>query len=422
MVIASIDIQGAQVVQLRQGSELVLKRDDGEALAREFDKYGEIAVIDIDAAMGRGSNLDMIKPFLRIAECRVGGGIRSAQQALELVSLGAKKIIVGSAAFRSEQGFEINHKFLDALVKTIGRERLIIAIDARNGEIVVDGWNTPTGLKLIETAKLAEKYAGEFLFTCVEKEGMLEGTDIAAIKELRAAVSCLITAAGGISTQEEIETIAAAGCDVQLGMALYTEKINLAEAFAASLNWKKSADGMLPLIAQSYDGQILMTGFTDKEALLETFKRGNLCFHSRTRNKLWMKGENSGNTIKLQRLRADCDRDALLATVKPKGPICHTGAWSCFETGRRYTLQYLEEIISERLLNAPAGSYTASLTGERVRRKIMEEAYEVCTAKTHDDFVWEAADLFYHTAVLLSQENVRIDEVLDELDRRHKRV
>jgi phosphoribosyl-ATP pyrophosphohydrolase/phosphoribosyl-AMP cyclohydrolase len=420
MVIASIDIQGGETVQLRQGEELVLKRDDGEALAREFDRYGEVAVIDLDAAMGRGSNLGMIKPLLRTAECRVGGGIRNVGQAIELVSLGAKKIIVGSAAFRVESGFGLNEDFLATLANAVGRESLVVAVDARNGEVVVDGWKTPTGLKPVETARLAEKYAGEILFTCVEKEGMLGGADMDGIRELRAAVTCRVTAAGGVTTVDEIEALAASGCDVQLGMALYTGKISLADAFTASLNWKKASDGLLPLIAQSYDGQILMTGFTGRESLAETFRRGNVCFHSRTRGRLWMKGESSGNTMRLLRLRADCDRDALLAIVEPRGPACHTGAWSCFGTGRRYTLQYLQEIIDERLRGVPAGSYTASLTGERVRRKVMEESYEVCTAKTHDEFVWEAADLLYHTAVLLSQENVRIDEVLYELDRRHK--
>jgi phosphoribosyl-ATP pyrophosphohydrolase/phosphoribosyl-AMP cyclohydrolase len=418
MVIASIDIQGGKAVQLRQGAELALEREDCEGLAKEFDRYGEVAVIDLDAAAGRGSNRDTIKPLLRVAECRVGGGIREAADARELVSLGAKKIIIGSAAFRTGQGFGVNGEFLEALADSIGRERLIVAVDARAGEIVVDGWKTRTGLGLVETARRVEKYAGGILFTGVEKEGMLGGADMAAIKALRAAVTCEVTAAGGVSSLDEAGAIAALGCDVQLGMALYTGKIGLADAFAASLAWQKAADGLLPLIAQSLDGQVLMTGFTDREALAETFKRGNLCFHSRTRGRLWMKGESSGNTMALVRLRADCDRDALLATVSPCGPACHTGAWSCFETGRRYTLQYLQEIIDGRLRSSPAGSYTASLTDERVRRKVMEEAYEVCTAKTHDEVVWEAADLFYHTVALMSKEGVSIGEVLAELERR----
>ncbi|MDR0409037.1 MAG: bifunctional phosphoribosyl-AMP cyclohydrolase/phosphoribosyl-ATP diphosphatase HisIE [Spirochaetaceae bacterium] len=421
MIVASIDVQNSKVVQLRRGLEPVLERENALELAKEFDRFGEVAVIDIDAATGRGSNGEMIKPLLRAADCRVGGGIRDAERAAELVSLGAKKIIIGSAAFRTGQAFALNTELLDALVKKIGRERLIIAVDASGGEIVVDGWWTKTGLKLIETARQAEKYAGELLFTSVEREGMMGGADIDAVRELREAVSCILTAAGGVSTIGEIEAISRLGCDIQLGMALYTEKISLADAFIASLNWEKSAGGLLPLIAQSRDGQVLMTGFTDKEAISESFKRGKLCFHSRTRERLWMKGEQSGNTLELLRLRSDCDRDALLALVEPHGPACHTGAWSCFETGRRYTPWYLQEIIDERLRSAPAASYTAALTDERVRRKIMEEAYEVCTAKTHDETVWEAADLLYHTMVLLSKEGVRIDEVFAELDRRHKK-
>ncbi|MDR0383291.1 MAG: phosphoribosyl-ATP diphosphatase, partial [Spirochaetaceae bacterium] len=188
MVIASIDIQGGKVVQLRQGTEPALEREDCGELAKEFDRYGEVAVIDLDAACGRGSNRDMIKPLLRVAECRVGGGIRTVADARELVSLGAKKIITGSAAFRTGQGFGVNEEFLSDLAGSIGRSRLIVAVDARNGEIVVDGWKTRTGLNLIETAKRVEKYAGNILFTGVEKEGMLGGADMDAIKALRAAV------------------------------------------------------------------------------------------------------------------------------------------------------------------------------------------------------------------------------------------
>jgi phosphoribosyl-ATP pyrophosphohydrolase/phosphoribosyl-AMP cyclohydrolase len=429
MVIASIDIQNGKVVQLRQGAELVLQRENSLELAAEFDRYGEVAVIDLDAAMGKGSNIEMIKPLLRKAECRVGGGIKTPQQAQELVSLGARKIIVGSGAFRDPEKkgagisggeFAVNVPFLEAMSKKIGRERLIVAVDARAGEIVVDGWKTPTGLDLIEAAKAVEPYAQELLFTCVEREGTMTGIDLAPARKLREAVSCQITVAGGVSTLGEIEEIAAFGCDVQLGMALYTGKINLADAFIVSLNWKKVGD-LLPIIAQSTDGQVLMTGFTDKEALAETFKRSNVCFHSRTRNKLWMKGETSGNTLKLTRLRADCDRDAILAVAEPAGPVCHTGAWSCFATNRNYTLQFLQSIIQERLRNPAPGSYTATLDNELVREKIMEEAKEICEAKTHDEIVWEAADLLYFATVLMTKEGVTIEEILDELDRRHKK-
>ncbi|MDR3171143.1 MAG: phosphoribosyl-ATP diphosphatase [Treponema sp.] len=428
MVIASIDIQDGKVVQLRQGSELVLQRDNALVLAEEFDRYGEVAIIDLDAAKGKGSNINMIKPLLRRAECRVGGGIKTADQAKELVSLGARKIIAGSMAFRdpAKKGagitggeFMVNTLFLEALANKIGRNRIIVAIDARNGEIVVDGWKTPTGLPLIETAKQLEPFVSEFLFTCVEREGTMTGIDLEPVKQLRAAVSCKITAAGGVSTLEEIETLAALSCDVQLGMALYTGKINLADAFIHSLNWNKGPS-LLPVIAQSPDGQVLMTGFADQEAVAETFRRGNLCFHSRSRNTIWMKGETSGNTLKLHRLRADCDQDALLAVVDPAGPVCHTGAYTCFAMDRRYTWEYLQSIIAERFRNPTPGSYTATLDDELVREKVMEEAGEVCTAKTHDEIVWEAADLLYFTTALITRAGVQVEEVLEELDRRHK--
>jgi len=444
MVIASIDVQNGKVVQLKQGAELVLQRDNPVELAEEFNRYGETAVIDLDAAMGKGNNTELIKPLLRKAECRVGGGIKTPEQAQELVSLGARKIIIGSLAFRNpakkgagidgggavDNGmFALNRTFLEALVKKIGRERIIVAIDSRSAaggyEITVDGWKTPTGLPLIESAVEAAAYASELLFTCVDREGTMSGIDLEPVKKLSEAVKkksgdTRITAAGGVSTLEEIEALAALGCDVQLGMALYTGKVQLADAFVRSLNWEK-AGALLPVIAHSSDGQVLMTGFADREAVAETFARGNLCFHSRSRNKLWMKGENSGNTLKLLRLRADCDRDALLATVEPAGPVCHTGAWSCFDVNRRYTWEYLQSVIAERFRNPAPGSYTATLDDELVREKIMEEAEELCTAKTHDEKVWEAADLLYFATALMTRETVTVAEVLDELDRRHRK-
>jgi phosphoribosyl-ATP pyrophosphohydrolase/phosphoribosyl-AMP cyclohydrolase len=451
MVIASIDVQNGKVVQLRQGAELVLERDDPVELAGEFDRYGEVALIDLDAAMGRGNNLDMLKPLLRRAECRIGGGIRTPEQARELVSLGAGKIITGSGAFRdpAKKGagpaggeFAVNAAFLESMAKKIGRKRVIAAVDARRGadgayEIVVDGWKTATGLELLEAAKAVEPYAAELLFTCVDREGTLGGTDLEIVKRLRESVSCAVTVAGGVSTLEEIEAIAGLGCGVQLGMALYTGKIALADAFIRSLNWKRAAGpaagpaagqppespdaALLPVIAQSPDGQVLMTGFADREALAETFKRQRLCFHSRSRERLWMKGETSGNTLKLKRLRADCDRDAILAVVEPAGPVCHTGAWSCFAQDRRYTWEYLQSVIEERFKNPRPGSYTATLDDELVREKVLEEAGELCGAKGRADIVWEAADLLYFTTALITRAGVTVQEVLDELDRRHRK-
>ncbi|MDR3336829.1 MAG: phosphoribosyl-ATP diphosphatase [Treponema sp.] len=443
MVVASIDIQNGKAVQLRQGAELVLERDNPLELAEEFNIYGEVAVIDLDAAMGKESNISLIKALLHKAECRVGGGIKTPEQAGELIRAGARKIIAGSAAFRNPERkgagkaggeFAVNVPFLDGMVKKIGRERMIVAVDARGGangdyEITVDGWKTLTGLSLIESARAVEAYAGELLFTCVDREGTMTGIDLDMVKKLRESVSCAVTVAGGVPALGEIEDIAALGCDVQLGMALYTGSVGLAEAFAGSLNWKRGsqtaavpgAEPLLPVIAQSADGQVLMTGYADREAVAETFKRRNLCFHSRSRNRLWMKGESSGNTLGLRKLRADCDRDAILAVVEPQGPVCHTGSWSCFGLNRRYTWEFLQSIIDERFKNPVPGSYTATLDDELVREKVAEEAEELCTAKTHEEIVWEAADLLYFATALITREGVTVQEVLDELERRRKK-
>jgi phosphoribosyl-ATP pyrophosphohydrolase/phosphoribosyl-AMP cyclohydrolase len=134
-----------------------------------------------------------------------------------------------------------------------------------------------------------------------------------------------------------------------------------------------------------------------------------------------MKGETSGNTLRLKRLRADCDRDAILAVVEPAGPVCHTGAWSCFEQNRRYTGEFLQSVIDERLRNPRPGSYTATLDDELVREKVLEEAEELCAAKGREEIIWEAADLLYFATALITRAGVTVREVLDELDRRHKK-
>ncbi len=418
MVIASIDIKGGKVVQLRQGRDTVLERDDALALIDDFNRYGEVAIIDLDAALGSGSNDEIVKKLLRRAECRVGGGIRTVERARELVSLGAQKVIIGSAAFRTEAGFEINHSFLESLVAAIGRERIIVAIDAWEGEIVVDGWKTKTGLSLIPSAKALSKYAGDFLFTCTEREGMMQGIDLEQVRALRSALKGPLTVAGGVSTLKEIAEISSLGCDIQLGMAIYTGEIDLAEAFITALDWKKSP--LLPLIAQAEDGQVLMLGFADEEAVRESFLRGKVCFHSRSRSTLWMKGETSGNTLDFISMRADCDSDALLARVRPAGPTCHTGSWSCFGP-KAFNWDSLYAVIAERFKNPKPGSYTATLTDTLVREKLMEEAEEVCTADTHENKVWEVADLLYFMTVIMVKEGVNIEEVFGELDRRNKK-
>ncbi|MBQ6780469.1 MAG: bifunctional phosphoribosyl-AMP cyclohydrolase/phosphoribosyl-ATP diphosphatase HisIE [Treponema sp.] len=431
MVISSIDLKDGHVVQLKNGKDLVLQRDDADALIGDFNKYGEVAIIDLDQALrntdakGNTKNTELLKTLLRRGNVRVGGGIRDVKKARELISLGAEKVIVGSAAWNSEpkQGESIlNTVFLEELTKAIGKQRVIISVDAINGKIAVKGWTETVDIPLIEGAKEAEKYCSELLFTCVEKEGCMQGTDMDMVRALRKAVKCRVVAAGGVNSLEQVTELEALGCDVQLGMALYTGKVSLQDSFINCLNWKKAGD-LIPVIAQSPAGEVLMMGYANREAFAKSFQTEKLTFFSRTRNTLWTKGETSGHFLELVKMRADCDRDTVLATVIPHGGVCHTGSFTCFgsDPDEKSSLERLFGTIAERFANPRPGSYTATLNAERVREKIMEEAEELCDdAETRDEVIWEAADLLYFVSVLMYKEGVSWKDVYDELDRRHK--
>ncbi len=428
MVIASIDLKDGKVVQLRQGKDLVLERDDAGALIADFDRFGEVAIIDLDQALrnvkpdGTTANTAILKSLLRKGNVRVGGGIRDAKKAKELISLGAEKVIVGSAAFTMPDGSAgVNVAFLEAMAGAVGRDRVIVSVDARDGKIAVKGWTESVGIDLVEGAKAVEPYCSELLFTCVEREGTMTGIDMALVERLRASVKCRLVVAGGVSTLEEIVALEKLGCDVQLGMALYTGKVALKDAFIECLDWKKVE--LVTVVAQAETGEVLMVGYANREAFEKTFTTGKLTFWSRSRNVLWTKGETSGNTLDVVRLRVDCDRDTVLATVRPNGPACHTGAWTCFQTtaDRPYSLDYLQSVIADRFANPKPGSYTATLTPERVREKVEEEAEELIEAEGKDEVIWEVADLLYFMNVLMHREGVSWKDVRDELDRRHKK-
>jgi len=429
MVISSIDLKNGHVVQLKNGKELVLQRDDADALIRQFDTYGEVAVIDLDAALGnvdaKGNtvNTPLLKSLLHRGNVRTGGGIRTVKRARELISLGAEKVIIGSAAWKAAPAAGesvLNEDFLNELAAAIGKDRIIISVDSINGKIAVKGWTQTVDIPLIEGAKEAEKFCSELLFTCVEKEGCMQGTNMDYAKQLREAVKCRVVVAGGVSSVEEIAALEHLHCDVQLGMALYTNKVKLTDAFVACLDFEKTP--LVPVIAQSMNGQVLMQGFANEEAVRKTFDSGKLTFWSRSRNELWTKGETSGNFLDVVKLRADCDRDSILATVIPTGPSCHTGSWTCYGTdpGEKSSMGRLYNIIADRFANPKPGSYTATLDAKRVREKVEEEAEELCEADTKDEVIWEAADLIYFVNVLMYKEGVSWKDIYDELDRRHK--
>ena len=176
---------------------------------------------------------------------------------------------------------------------------------------------------------------------------------------------------------------------------------------------------MIPTVAVDGANQVLMVAYSNRESLRKTFDSGNVWYYSRSRERLWQKGETSGNMQKFRRIRTDCDGDALLITVDQRGAACHTGRYSCFGN-RAFSLEELYDVIRERMVNPHSGSYTSSLTSSAVRQKILEEALELTEAKDREGIIWEAADLLYFITVLLAKEEVDLKDVWAELRRRRK--
>ena len=223
MIIPCIDLMGGKAVQLVRGETKVLERD-ALAMLDQFAGFPEIQVIDLDAALGQGSNDALVRDLCARAACRVGGGVRSVDRAREIILAGARKVVFGTAAF-SETG--IRHNFLEVLRDAIGPGPLMIALDSKEGRVVVKGWRESTTLSAEEIVHQLEPYCGEFLCTFVDREGTMTGTDLDWFRRLRAATSLPITAAGGIHTLEEIRALADLNIHAAIGMAVYTGKLSL---------------------------------------------------------------------------------------------------------------------------------------------------------------------------------------------------
>ncbi len=221
MIIPCIDLMGGKVVQLVQGRDKVLEGGSPLEMIERFAPFPEIQVIDLDAAMGKGSNDDLVELIALKARARVGGGVRSTKRARGLVQQGAHRVIVGTAAFQRE--------LLQQIAAAVGPERLIIALDSKAGKVMVKGWQEATEFSAEEVIKQFEPYCSGFLCTYVDKEGLMQGTDLEWFRRLRACTKHELTAAGGITTLEEIRELQNLEIHAALGMAIYTGRLDLDE-------------------------------------------------------------------------------------------------------------------------------------------------------------------------------------------------
>lgn len=406
MIVPSIDIAGGTTVQLIGGEEQALDAGDPRGVLERFAIVGEVAVVDIDAARGEGDNADTIRELCRLAPIRVGGGIRSAERALEWLDAGAEKVIVGTAA--SEE-----------LLSQLPSERVIVALDARHGEVVTHGWRQGSGKDLIHSLRRFRGRCGGFLVTFVEKEGRLGGTDLdMAATVVDEASGADVTIAGGITTSEEIAALDRLGADAQVGMALYTDRLGLAEAVAAPLRSDRP-DGLWPTVVTDERGVALGLAYSSADSLSQAIETRRGVYQSRTRG-LWVKGESSGAVQRLIAVDVDCDRDTLRFTVHQHDVFCHEGTRTCWgedqgigRLGRR-----LEEIQRRR----PQGSNTVRLLEDQglLDAKLREELGELLAADA--DIAAEAADLLYFTLVKSVAAGLHIEDIERILDLRERRV
>lgn len=411
MIIPSIDLMDGKAVQLKQGkeSEKVLERENVLELAEYYSKFGDVAVIDLDSAMNKETNNEeLIEQLCKIAPCRVGGGVRTMEKAKRLLAYGAKKIIIGTAA---------SEEFLAQLPK----DKVIVAIDTKNGKITTEGWTKELDKTPTDYIKHFDGLCSGYLYTIVEKEGMMQGCDLELIKEVRSATKKEFVAAGGISTIEEIAQLNKLNISTQLGMCIYTGAVKLEEAFCACLDFEKQG-GLIPTIVQDTDSkQVLMLAYSNPESLSKTFETGLATYFSRSRNELWTKGLTSGNTQNIQTARFDCDQDTLLFKVKQKGNACHLDQFSCFGD-KEFGLEELYKVLQSRKKELPEKSFTTKLFKDNffLKRKIMEEAFEVVNFEQGDGLKWEVADLAYFVLTFMVENNVTIDEIINNLASRVK--
>ncbi|MFH1844252.1 MAG: phosphoribosyl-ATP diphosphatase [bacterium] len=405
MLIPSIDIMDGQAVQLVQGKKKVLEAGDPRDWLQRFAVVGEVAVIDLDAALGRGNNRALIRELVGYAPCRVGGGIRDVENALDWLDAGAAKVILGTAAEPE-------------LLRQLPANRVIAALDSFEDEVVVAGWTRGTGRTVAGRLVELRDLVGGFLITQVEREGRLAGFDLERVPPLLAAAAGRpITVAGGVTALDELATLNSYGADAQVGMAIYTGRLDLADAFAAPLVSDRS-DGLWPTVVVDESGQALGLVYSNAESLRLAIRDRRGIYWSRSRG-LWRKGESSGNEQELLRVAADCDRDALRFTVRQHGAgFCHLGRHDCW--GDQRGLPALAHRLSERRDQAVPGSYTRRLFADPalLRDKLLEEAAELTAANDPEAVIWEAADVFYFALTALARAGVDLFRVETELDRR----
>ena len=222
MLIPSIDLMDGKIVQLVQGEKKKLEFDNFDYWIERFSKYPMVQLIDLDAARGAGNNRSLVKQIVGRLNCQVGGGIRDLETAQELLDVGARKVIIGSALLTDGR---INREHARSLADKLPKAALMFALDSRGGRVAIDGWRTNTAVTAFDMIRELEPFCESFLYTHIDTEGLMGGIPMETVHAIRRATSRHLVVAGGITEQHEINSLDALGIDAVVGMALYTGKI-----------------------------------------------------------------------------------------------------------------------------------------------------------------------------------------------------
>ncbi len=220
MLIPSIDLMGGKIVQLVQGETKALEFDDFEPWVERFSKYPLVQLIDLDAAIGSRDNRAVVRSLVRRLPCQVGGGIRTADRAQEMLEEGARRVVIGSSLIKDGS---INTAFAEQLAGEVGADKLVFAADSKRGKVAIRGWRELTDISAVQMVRALEPWCCAFLYTNIDTEGLLLGMPLDVVSQLRGATNRQLIVAGGIKTEEEVDRLHAMGVDAVVGMAIYLE-------------------------------------------------------------------------------------------------------------------------------------------------------------------------------------------------------
>jgi phosphoribosylformimino-5-aminoimidazole carboxamide ribotide isomerase len=231
VLIPSIDMMGGKIVQLVQGRKKALQFENFDEWVERFSGFPLVQLIDLDAAIGTGDNRGLIEHFVRRLPCQVGGGMRSIATAQEILAAGARRVILGSTLIRDGQ---VDAELAEEISAAVGSGQLVFAVDAKRGKVAIRGWREQTPLTPVQMIQALEPWCAAFLYTHIDTEGLMQGIPMETVRALRAATSRQLIAAGGISSNQEIQQLHDMGVDAVVGMALYLGQLSLRETLASN--------------------------------------------------------------------------------------------------------------------------------------------------------------------------------------------